>query len=99
VLTPADVEVEELVLRDHADGSRGEGVKRCPVTIDRCGVGSSAAHVVEVYRASGVDVLHEVSVDHNLPCLLVHSVLGFAEVEIVALSDQTHTQSPVSHSD
>ena len=25
VLTPTDLEVEELVLRDHADGSRGGG--------------------------------------------------------------------------
>ena len=75
------------------------GMKRCPVTIDPCGAGSSGAHVVEVYRASDGDVLHEVYVDHQLPCLLVHSVLSFAEVEIVALSDQTHTQSPVSHSD
>jgi hypothetical protein len=74
-------------------------MKRCPVTIDPCGAGSSAAHVVEVYRTSGGDVLYEVSVDHQLPCLLVHRVVSVAEVEIVALSDQTHTQSPVSHSD
>ena len=87
MLTPTDLEVEELVLRDHA------------VTIDPCGARSSDAHVVEVYRASDGDVLHEVSVDHNLPCLLVHNVLSFAEIDIVALSGQTHTQSPVSHSD
>ena len=72
-------------------------MKRCPVTIDSCGAGSSDAHVVEVYRASDGDALHEVSVDHQLPYLLVHSVLSFAEVEIVALSDQTHTQSHRSH--
>jgi len=70
-------------------------MKRYPVTIDPCGVGSSGAQVVEVYRASDGDVLHEVSVDHHLPRLFVHSVLSFAEVEIVALSDQTHTQSPM----
>ena len=81
MLTPTDLEVEELVLRDHA------------VTIDPCGARSSDAHVVEVYRASDGDVLHEASVDHHLPRLFVHSVLSFAEVEIVALSDQTHTQS------
>jgi len=37
-------------------------MKCCPVTIDRCGAGSRGARVVEVYRASDGDALHEVSV-------------------------------------